>query len=115
MTARLLSAAAWPRLRESADTALRVGAPSQRHQALDNLGPSFAGLLAGTTISGATDLHDAVVAFLCQDNDDLIACAMSTLRAAGTGRTTAGLDIVVRHWATRLESRLARPVRADDD
>jgi hypothetical protein len=114
MTARLLSAAAWPRLRGSADTALRLGAPSQRHEALDNLGLSFAGLLAGTTISGATDLHDAV-AFLCQDNDDLIAGAMSTLRAAGTARTTAGLDIVVRHWATRLEARLARPVRADGD
>jgi hypothetical protein len=111
MTARLLSAGAWPRLRESGDTALRLSAPSQRHQALSDLGPSFAGLLVGTAISEATDLHDSVVAFLCQDNDDLIVCAMSALRT----RVKVDLDVVARHCATRLEARLARPERADDD
>lgn len=30
----------------------------------------------------AADLCDEVVAFLCQDNDDLVVCALSALRAA---------------------------------
>jgi hypothetical protein len=70
-------------------------------------------------IVAAADLCDEVVAFLCQDNDDLVVCAMSALRAAhGAKRQTdceSGLDVVARHCAARLEARLARPARATDD
>jgi hypothetical protein len=115
MTARLLSAGAWPRLRGSADTALRLSAPSQRHQALDELGPLFAGVLAGAAISAATDVYDAVVDFIRQDNDDLVVCAMSALRDAGSAGLRVDLDVVARHCAARREARLSRPARADDD
>jgi hypothetical protein len=111
-TARLLSASAWTRLRESAGTLLGLTTPSYRYKALDELGPSVAGLLVSTAIIEAMELRDDVVAFLCQDNDDLLVCAMSALRAARVaGPQThheAGLDVVARHCATRLEARLAR-------
>src|SRR5262249_4686864 len=71
-TARLLSASAWTRLRESAGLLLRTITPSYRDKALGELGPSVAGMLLSTAIVGAADLRDEVVAFLCQDNDDLV-------------------------------------------
>jgi hypothetical protein len=119
LTGRLLSAGAWTRLRESADGLLRLTTPSFRYSALSQLGPPVAGLLASTAIIEAADLRDDVVAFLCQDNDDLITCAMAALRAAHTpgpqNHRKTGLAVVARHCATQLESRLARPVRAVDD
>jgi hypothetical protein len=118
-TARLLLASDWTRLRESAGQLLRLTRPSYRYEALGELGPSVAGMLLSTAIVGAADLRDEVVALLCQDNDDLVACAMSALRAAGTAgpqtRRESGLGVVARLCATRLEARLARPARAADD
>jgi hypothetical protein len=118
-TGRLLSASAWTRLRESADGLLRLTTPSYRYKALDEHGPSVAGLLLSTAIIEATELRDDVVAFLCQDNDDLVVCAMSALRAArAAGPQThhePGLDVVARRCATRLEARLAQPARATGD
>ena len=118
-TARLLSASAWTRLRESAGGLLRLTTPSYRYKALGEHGPSVAGLLLSTAIIEAMELRDDVVAFLCQDNDDLVVCAMSALRAArAAGPQThyeSGLDVVARHCAARLEARLARPARATDD
>ena len=116
---RLLSAAAGTLLRESADEMLRFPTPSYRHKALGELGPAVAGLLASTASIAATDLRDEVVAFLCSDSDDLVACAMSALRAAATTKRQthreSGLDVVARHCVARLEARLARPARATDD
>ena len=118
-TGRLLCAGAWIRLHESADGSLRLTTPSYRYTALDEHGPAVAGLLLSTAIIDATELRDDVVAFLCQDNDDLVTCAMSALRAAdGAGPPTRhepGLDIIARHCATRLAARLAQPTRATDD
>jgi hypothetical protein len=118
---RLLSAAAWNQLRESAGELLRFPTPSHRNAALGELGPSVAGLLVSTAIVAAADLRDEVVAFLCQDNDDVVVCALSALRAAHkTKRQThthraSGLDIVARHCVARLEARLACPARTPDD
>jgi hypothetical protein len=118
-TARLLSASAWTRLRESAGLLVGSTTPSYRRRALDELGPSVAGMLLSTAIAGAVELRDEVVAFLCQDEDELVACAISALRAAGAAgpqtRRESGLDVLARHCASRLEARLARPARAADD
>ena len=118
-TARLLSASAWTRLRGSVSSLLHLTPPSHRYKALGELGPSVAAMLLSTAIVEAADLRDEVVAFLCQDNDDLVACAMPALRAVATAepqtRRESGLDVVARHFATRLEARLARPTRAADD
>lgn len=116
---RLLCAAVWTRLRESAGELLRLPTPSYRDEALGRLGPAVAGLLVSTAVAAAADLRDEVVTFLCQDNDDLVGCAMSALRAAHRTKPRthreSGLDVVARHCAARLEARLARPTRAADD
>jgi hypothetical protein len=116
---RLLTAAAWTPLRESAGAMLRFPTPSYRGKALGELGPAVAGLLVSTAIVAAAELHEEVVAFLRQDDDDLVVCAMSALRAAHKAKRhahhEAGLDVIARHCAARLEARLARPVRAADD
>src|SRR5262249_11839009 len=70
-TARLLLVSAWTRLRESAGLHLRLTAPSYPDKTLGDARPSVAGMLLSTAIVGAADLRDEVVAFLCQDNDDL--------------------------------------------
>jgi hypothetical protein len=118
-TARLLLASAWTRLRESAGRHLGLTTPSYRHQAMAELGPAFAVMLLSTATVEAADLRDEVVAFVCQDNNDLVACAISALRAAHTAgphtRRGSGLDRVARHCAAQLEARLARPARAADD
>jgi hypothetical protein len=114
---RLLCAAAWTRLRESADALRRSPMPSHRDKALGELGPTVAGLLVGTAVVEA-DLRDEVVAFMCQ-GDDLVVCAMSALRTAHKAKwqtyRASDLDVVARHCAARLKARLARPVRAADD
>jgi hypothetical protein len=116
---RLLTAAAWAPLRESATGMLQFPTPSHRYEALSELGPAVAGLLVSTAIVGAADLRAEVVAFLCQDNDDLVVCALSALRAAHEARWQAHpewrLDVIARHCAARLEARVARPARAADD
>jgi len=116
---RLLTAAAWTPLRESVGAMLRFPTPSYRGKALGELGPAVAGLLVSTAIVAAAELHEEVVAFLRQDDDDLVVCAMSALRAAHKAKRhahhEAGLDVIARHCAARLEARLARPVRAADD
>ncbi len=118
-TAGLLSASAWTQLREWASLLLHITAPRYRREALNELGPPLAGVLVGTAISGATDLRDEVVAFLCQDNDDLVVWAISALRAAPPAkpqdRGESALDVVARRCASRLEARLARPERVADD
>jgi hypothetical protein len=116
---QLLSAAAWTPLRESACQLLRLPTPRYRNTALAQLGPAVAGLLTSTAIVAAADLRDEMVAFLCQDNDDLVVCALSALRTAHKTKRQADreseLDVVARHCAARLEARLTRPARAADD
>ncbi|HET8684734.1 MAG TPA: 2OG-Fe(II) oxygenase [Micromonosporaceae bacterium] len=116
---RLLPAVAWTQLREWAGELLQLPTPSYRDQALGELGPALAGILVSTAIVEAAGLRDEVVAFLCQDDDDLVTCAMSALRAAHKAKQQAhgesGLDAVARHCAARLEARLAQPARASDD
>jgi hypothetical protein len=68
---------------------------------------------------GPSDLRDEAVTFLCQDNDDLVACLMPALRAARAlppdRHRESGLDAIAQHCAERLAARLTRPQRADDD
>jgi len=116
---RLLTAGAWTRLHQRTSSLLQFPTASHRRKELDALGPSISSILASTAIIAAGDLRDDVVAFLCQDNDDLLACAISALRHAHKtkrhARNGSGFDVLARHCATQLERRLARPTRAADD
>ncbi|GAA2603324.1 2OG-Fe(II) oxygenase [Paractinoplanes durhamensis] len=119
LVGRLLVAGVWSELHGWATGLLRYEAPGYRRQHLAELGPYIAGVLAGAANLDDADLRDAVVGFLSQDEDDVIPCALSTLRAARTDSAvsprTTGLDTVAAHTARRIEQRLALPVRAAAD
>jgi len=119
LVGRLLAAGVWSELREWASGLLTYPMAGYRGKQFEELGPHVACVLAGAANLGDTELSSAVVGFLCQDDDDLIGCAMSTLRAAATRGTGdhggTVLDTVAKHAAGRLERRLAQPVRAADD
>jgi hypothetical protein len=118
--ARLLVEDSWRWLSEEIGQrrALLVS-PSRRDQALGELGRPIANVLESAAVVGTDELRDEALGFLCQYNDDLIGCLMAALRSAGpfpsAKRTTSGLDAIAGHCARRLQVRLARPPRAEDD
>lgn len=118
-TARLLLGSAKSWLLGAVEHRRRIEAPSRRAEALGELARPLLAVLEGTAEVAAADLRDEVVATCCEQGDDLLACLVPALRAAQTlppaTRTAAGLDRIARHCAERLEARLARPPRADDD
>ena len=119
LVGRLLVAGVWSELHGWAAGLLRYEAPGRRRQHLEKLGPYIAGVLAGAVNLEDADLRDDMVRFLCQDEDDVIPCAMSTLRAAQTdpavSPSTTSLDTIASHTTRRLEQRLTRPGRAPGD
>ena len=118
-TARLLVAGSWRWLSEDIGQRVLLVPPSRRDKALGELGRPVANVLESAAVVGAANLREEAVGFLCQDNDELIGCLIAALRASGAfppaKRTTSGLDAIAGHCALRLEARLARPPRADDD
>jgi hypothetical protein len=70
-------------------------------------------------MTGAASLREEVTGFARQQGDEVIACVMPALRAAGTlpadARRAGGFDDLAADCAARLRARLARPARADDD
>ncbi|MFV2088484.1 2OG-Fe(II) oxygenase [Micromonospora sp. LOL_021] len=121
LVGRLLVAGVWSELHGRARGMLTYPAARDRRRYLADLGPQIAVVLAGAASLGTADLADPAVEFLCQDEDDVLACAMSTLRAARAtapdqaGQQVAGIDTLAAHVARRLERQLARPARAADD
>ncbi|MFY1652557.1 2OG-Fe(II) oxygenase [Solwaraspora sp. WMMB762] len=121
LVGRLLVAGVWSELHGRARGMLTYPAARDRRRYLADLGPQIAVVLAGAASLGTADLADGAVEFLCQDEDDVLACTMSALRATRataadqSGQQVAGLDTLTAHAARRLEQRLARPVRAADD
>ncbi|MFY1634601.1 2OG-Fe(II) oxygenase [Solwaraspora sp. WMMB335] len=120
----LLVAGVWSELHGWARGLLTYPAARDRRKYLADLGPRIAVVLAGAARLGTADLAGPAVEFLCRDEDDVLDCAMSTLRAArATAAGQAGqqvadldtLDTLAAHVARRLEQQLARPVRAADD
>ncbi|HVM02407.1 MAG TPA: 2OG-Fe(II) oxygenase [Acidimicrobiales bacterium] len=118
-TARLVVEEAWRWLGGEIDHGRRLAAPSHRGRALGELARPAAAVLEAAAVIAATDLRDEALAVLCEETDDLLPCLTALSRAAAAlppaRRTAAGLDAVARHGAARLEARLARPPRADDD
>ncbi|ROO62723.1 2-oxoglutarate-Fe(II)-dependent oxygenase superfamily protein [Micromonospora sp. Llam0] len=131
LVGRLLVAGVWSELHGRARGMLTYPAARDRRKYLADLGPQIAVVLAGAASLGTADLADPAVEFLCRDEDDVLGCAMSTLRATRAtaadrqathataadqaGQQVTGLDTLTAHVARRLEQQLARPVRAADD
>jgi hypothetical protein len=118
--AALVVTRSWPQLRDQADRWAHGSMPSPRAEALGELGPPIAAVLAAAAVCEAADLREEIVAFLNQDHDDLLPCAMAALQAGAPhpqaqAQQASGLDAIARHCAIRLAARLARPTRAADD
>lgn len=113
--ARRLVRAAWRWAAHAIDQYLRMPSPSQREQALHELGAPLAAILQGAALVDASDVRQAAVETLCRD-DRLVGCAIAVLRATPRSQWAGvGLDVVATHCRAILDTRLARPERSGDD
>ena len=78
---------------------------------LAELGKPLAGLLAA---ADGTALADEIVTALREHSDDVLACLLPMLRAAGP-EPSAPLEELARDCERRLTAITERPARADDD
>jgi hypothetical protein len=110
-TARWLLAASWGWLDEEIRLWLGYRSPATRRKQLAELGEPLAGLLAA---ADGTALAGEIVTILREHGDDVLACLLPMLRAAGPGHSTPFGELV-RDCERRLTAITARPARADDD
>jgi len=106
-----LLAASWRWLDDDIRFWLRQPAPLARRKQLGEMGKPLAGLLAA---ADGTPLADGIATVLRQHDDDVLACLLPMLRAAGTGPGTS-LAELARDCERRLTAIAERPARADDD
>ena len=106
-----LLAASWGWLDDDIRLWLRYPSPVTRRKQLAELGKPLAGLLAA---AGGTALAGEIVAVLREHGDDVLACLLPMLRAAGP-RPSAPLEELARDCERRLTAITERPARADDD
>ena len=110
-TAGWLLAASWGWLDDDIRLWLRYPSPVTRRKQLAELGKPLAGLLAA---ADETALTGEIVAVLRERGDDVLACLLPMLRAAGPG-SCAPLEEPARDCERRLTVITERPARADDD
>jgi len=110
-TAGWLLAASWRWLDDEIRFWLGQPAPVTRRERLGDLGKPLAGLLAA---ADGTPLGEGIATVLRQHDDDVLACLLPMLRAAGTGPGTS-LKVLARDCERRLTAIAGRPARADDD
>jgi 2OG-Fe(II) oxygenase superfamily len=118
-TAHRLLDLSWDWLGETIRQRLATQSPSHRDKWLGDLGQPLAAVLAAAAVTGAVSLRGEVVGFGRQQGDEVIACVLPALRAAGklpaATRQDGGFDDLAADCAARLRARLARPARAEDD
>jgi hypothetical protein len=90
---------------------LRYPSPATRRKQPAELGKPLAGLLAA---ADGRPLAGEIVTVLREHGDDVLACLLPMLRAAGPGPSTP-LDELARDCERRLTAITERPARADDD
>jgi 2OG-Fe(II) oxygenase superfamily len=83
-TAHRLLDLSWDWLGETIRQWLATQSPSHRDKQLGDLGQPLAAVLTAAAVTGAVSLRDEVVGFGRQQGDEVIACVMPALRAAGT-------------------------------
>lgn len=114
-TARICTENSWTWLRTVIEQGLGPSAPSRRQEALSKLAGPVAAVLNGASLVAAAELRDDIVGLLCRD-DDTVALAVGVLRATPRQQWhSTGLDTVAAHTTAALETRLAHPIRAEDD
>ena len=110
-TAGRMLAASWRWLAGDIRLWLNQPAPAERRKRLADLGRPLAGLLAA---ADGTPLADEIAAVLRAHDDDVLACLLPMLRAAGTG-PSAALAALARDCERRLVAITGRPARPADD
>lgn len=110
-TAGWLLAASWRWLSDDIRHLLRSPSPVTRDRQLGMLGRPLAGLLAAAE---GTALAGEIVKILGEHGDDVLACLLPMLRAAGPGSSTLFGEMAA-DCERRLVAITARPARADDD
>ena len=110
-TAGWLLAASWAWLDDDIRTWLKYPSPVTRRKKLAELGQPLAGLLAA---ADGTALAGEIVTVLREHGDDVLACVLPLLRAAGPG-PSAPLEELARDCERRLTAITGRPARTDDD
>jgi hypothetical protein len=110
-TAGWLLAASWGWLGDDIRLWLGYPSPATRRKQLAELGKPLAGLLAA---ADGTPLAGEIVTALREHGDDVLACLLPMLRAAGPG-PSAPLEELARDCERRLTAITERPARADDD
>jgi len=111
VTAGWLLAASWDWLDDDIRSWLSYPSPATQRKQLAELGKPLAGLLAA---AGGTGLAGEIVRALQEHGDDVLACLLPMLRAAGPG-SGAPLEELARDCERRLTAITGRPARADDD
>jgi len=106
-----LLAASWGWLDDDIRLWLGYPSPATRRKQLAELGKPLAGLLAA---ADGTTLADEIVTALREHSDDVLACLLPMLRAAGP-EPSAPLEELARDCERRLTAITERPARADDD
>jgi hypothetical protein len=111
-TAHLLLDLSWDWLRNMIGRGAEQQSPTYRDEALREMGPPLAALLAAAAVAEAGELRDQIVGFCREQGDEMIPCEMAALRAAAGA---PGFGDLTADCTERLRRRLARPVRAADD
>ena len=106
-----LLAASWGWLDDDIRFWLRYPSPAARRKQLAELGKPLAGLLAA---ADGTALAGEIVTVLREHGDEVLACMLPMLRAAGHG-PSAPLEELARDCERRLTAITERPARAGDD
>ncbi|HET9081802.1 MAG TPA: hypothetical protein VFO01_14995 [Trebonia sp.] len=106
-----LLAASWGWLDDDIRLWLRYPSPATRRKQLAELGKPLAGLLAA---ADGTALADEIVTVLREHGDDVLACLLPMLRAAGPG-PGAPFEELARDCERRLTAITERPARSGDD
>lgn len=110
-TAGWLLTASWGWLDGDIRLWLRYSSPNARRKQLAELGKPLAGLLAA---AAGTALAGEIVTVLREHGDDVLACLLPMLRAAGPG-SSAPLEELAQDCERRLTAIAERPARAADD
>jgi hypothetical protein len=110
-TAEWLLASSWVWLDDDIRVTLRIPAPATRRKQLAERGKPLAGLL---TAADGTELAGEIAKVLAEHGDDMLACLLPTLRAAGSGSSPL-FEELARDCERRLTVIAGRPARAEGD
>ncbi|MGF1600192.1 MAG: 2OG-Fe(II) oxygenase [Acidimicrobiales bacterium] len=118
-TSQLVLERSWTWLEQTLTTAAQEQRPSERHAALESLGPALAGLLEATTTAETPELSATIVTTACGGGTEVLPALTSAVENGHQLEpdvlAASGLADIAIHCARRLEAILAQPERTEGD